>query len=308
MQCDRRIGQQTIDLSQRASHHPATSRADRERGAATVRTSAEAAEVGVGYSQAQLGGGAVVGQIGIGHADRHGADQALQACGHALAQAHHGADGWHTAEYGWIIHRRHGDRGTAEVQAGATCSQIKVQGIVAIGRAGGREVENSTGLQIAVESANRAHKGQLGAVAPRHGDTRAVAGAEAAAGGAALAHGERQRLQRLAAIEIGQHQGAQVERRRGVFRGGDRSWQVGEGGGVIDCGHRNGEAGRGSRVRKAAAVVGRHLDLTRRGVGGIGTVGKADRPQGGLEVGRGGRAVNGGLNQQRTTGGVVGRG
>ena len=96
MQGDRRIGQQGIDLGQGASHHPGTDNAEVERGTATVRTSAEATEVGVGRSQAQLGGAAVVGQIGIGHADRRGADQALQAGDDAMAQAGHFAGGGHT--------------------------------------------------------------------------------------------------------------------------------------------------------------------------------------------------------------------
>ena len=189
LQGDRRIGQQVIDLGQGASHLPVVGRAEeRERGAATVRANAEAAEVGVGRSQEQLGGGAVVGQIGIGHADRRGADQALQAGDDAMAQAYHGADDRYTAEHGRIIHRRHVDRGVAEVQAGAARSQIKAQAMVAIGLAGGGEVENATGLQIGIQGTDRAHQGQLGAAAPRNGDTRAITGAEAATEGAALAH------------------------------------------------------------------------------------------------------------------------
>ena len=100
LQRDRRIGQQAIDLGQGARHQPVRGAVNRERGAATVRTSAEATEVGVGCSQAQLGRGAVVGQIGIGHADRRGADQVLQGCGYTMAQARHGAGGWNTAEHG----------------------------------------------------------------------------------------------------------------------------------------------------------------------------------------------------------------
>ena len=182
LQRDRRIGQQAIDLGQGARHQPVRGAVNRERGAATVRANAEAAEVGIVRSQEQPGGAAVLGQIGIGHADRLVADQALQAGDNAMAQARHGAEGWHTAEYGWIIHRRHRDRGAAEALAGAARSQTKAQRMVAIGIASGREGQQSTGLQIGIEITDRAHEGQLGAVAPRHRDAHAVAGAETAAG------------------------------------------------------------------------------------------------------------------------------
>ena len=60
--------------------------------------------------------------------------------------------------------------------------------MVAIGLAGGREGQNATGLQVAVESTDRAHEAQLGAVAPRNDDARAVAGAEAAPEGGTVPH------------------------------------------------------------------------------------------------------------------------
>ena len=103
-------------------------------------------------------------------------------------------------------------------------------------------------------------------------------------------------MQSAAAIEIAQHQGAQVERRRGVFRGGDRSRQIGEGGGVIDPTHGERVGSRDDCIGEAAAVVRRDLDLARRGVGIIGTVGITHRPQGTLEVGRRWRGVGGGLD------------
>ena len=58
----------------------------------------------------------------------------------------------------------------------------------AVGMAGGREGQNATGSQIAVEITGRALKGQLGAVAAADGDARAVASAETAHGGGALPH------------------------------------------------------------------------------------------------------------------------
>ena len=275
-------------------------------------TSAQACQAGVEHREVEIGasGTTTIGvliHVQISHADRLVADQALQAGDNAMAQARHGAEGWHTAEYGGIIHRRHIDRGAAEVDAGGARSQIKAQPIIAIAIAGGGEAENATGLQVAIEGSNRAHQGQLGASAPRHADARATAGAEAAAGVRALAHRHRQRLGRIAAIGIGQQQGAQVERRRGVLRGGDRRRQVAEGGGVIAGGHRNAEAVRGRGVRQTAAVVGDHQELARRRVWGLGTVGVAHQPQGGLEVVQGGRGIGSGLDQQRTSGGVVSR-
>ena len=60
--------------------------------------------------------------------------------------------------------------------------------MVAIDIAGGREAENATGLQIAIEGTDRAHQGQLGAIAATNSDPRAAIGAEAATGRAALPH------------------------------------------------------------------------------------------------------------------------
>ena len=85
LQRDRRIGQQGIELGQGAGHQPVRGTVDHERGAAAMGASAEASQAGVDHRQAQLGGGAVIGQIQIGHADWRCPNQALQACGHPVA-------------------------------------------------------------------------------------------------------------------------------------------------------------------------------------------------------------------------------
>ena len=85
MQRDRWIGQEGIELGQRARRQPGTGAVDYERGAAAMGASAEASQAGVEHLETQLGGVAVIGQIRIGHADWRSPNQALQGCGHTVA-------------------------------------------------------------------------------------------------------------------------------------------------------------------------------------------------------------------------------
>ena len=187
MQRDCWSGQHRIDLRHRAIHQPACGAVDRECGAAGLSTSAQASQAGVGDGEGEIraAGSTSVGvliDVQISHADRCIADQALQGCGNAMAQARHAASGWNTAEHRWIIHRRHVDRGASEALAATASTHGKAQCMAAIGIAGGREVQNSTGSQIVVEITNRALEAELSTVTAGDGDARAVAGAEAATG------------------------------------------------------------------------------------------------------------------------------
>ena len=303
LQGDGGIGQQGIDLVHAAGHQPTRAAVDRQGGTAAVATGGQASQAAVADRQGQLGAAAVISQIQIGHADRRAAHQALQAGGHAMAQACHHWGGGDAAEQGWIIDRRHVDRGAAQVLAAASRHQIKAQGVAAIAIAGGREAHQAIGAQVGVEIGDRALQGQLGAIAAADADAGAVAGAEAATGAGPLAHGQGERLQGHPGIGIGQHQIGQVQGRRAVFRGADRTGRS-EAGGVVNRADGNGEAGAGRGIGQAAAVIGRDCDLAGRGVGGVGGVGVTHGQQGALEVGQAGGGIGGGLDQQGAGGGI----